>query len=285
MSVPQSQADKTRISALFDRLAAGYDHEALRFFAFCADQLVQRLAVSTGQKILDVATGTGAAALTAAQLAGPDGRVIGIDLSEAMLDRAAEKARALGLRNIDLHLMDAESLEFRAGYFDGVMCGFGLFFVSDMARALGEWHRVLRPGGTVVFSAFAPGAFEPLAALFFDRLEREGLMPEGVSRPPVWHRLADLGRCRGLLAGAGFEAVKVDLEPIGYHLAGADQWWDVLWNSGFRALLEGMDLERRSQFRAAHLADIAQTASAQGIRLEVPTLLAHGRKPLAKPAG
>lgn len=48
MSAPQPDADKARISALFDRLAAGYDHEALRFFALSADQLVQRLAVVTG---------------------------------------------------------------------------------------------------------------------------------------------------------------------------------------------------------------------------------------------
>ncbi|HEB81173.1 MAG TPA: methyltransferase domain-containing protein [Chromatiales bacterium] len=284
MNGPSVQSAKARVTALFDRLARGYDHEVLRLFPFSADRMVAHVPIARGDKVLDVATGTGAAALTAAQLVGPEGRVTGIDLSDAMLARVQEKARALGLSNIDLHCMDAESLEFRRDYFDVILCGFGLFFVPDMAHAVREWCRVVRPGGWVIFSAFASGSFEPLAGMLFHSLEDAGLVTEEARRPPVWQRLAGAQACRALLAGAGLEDVQIEEEALGYHLADATEWWEVVWNSGLRAFVEPLKAQRRDRLRAEHLAEVARTATTDGIRLEVNVRFAWGRKPPAKDA-
>ncbi len=284
MNGPSGQSAKARVTALFERLAHGYDHEVLRLFPFSADRMVARVPIARGDKVLDVATGTGAVALTAAQLVGPGGRVTGIDLSDAMLARVQEKARALGLSNIDLHCMDAESLEFRRDYFDVILCGFGLFFVPDMAHAVREWCRVVRPGGWVIFSAFAPGSFEPFAGMLFHSLEETGLATEEVRRPPVWQRLADAQACRALLAGAGLEDVQIGEEALGYHLADATEWWEVVWNSGLRVFVEPLEAQRRDRLRAEHLAEVARTATADGIRLEVNVRFVWGRKPPAKDA-
>jgi ubiquinone/menaquinone biosynthesis C-methylase UbiE len=281
---PSVQSAKARVTALFDRLARGYDHEVLRLFPFSADRMVAHVPIARGDKVLDVATGTGAVALTAAQLVGPGGRVTGIDLSDAMLARVQEKAHALGLSNIDLHCMDAESLEFRRDYFDVILCGFGLFFVPDMAYAVREWCRVVRPGGWVIFSAFAPGSFEPLAGMLFHSLEDAGLIAEEVRRPPVWQRLADAQACQALLVGAGLEDVQIGEEALGYHLADATEWWEVVWNSGLRVFVEPLEAQRRDRLRAEHLAEVARTATADGIRLEVNVRFAWGRKPPAKDA-
>ncbi len=279
---PSVQSAKARVTALFDRLARGYDHEVLRLFPFSADRMVAHVPIARDDKVLDVATGTGAAALTAAQLVGPGGRVMGIDLSDAMLARVQEKARALGLSNIDLHCMDAESLEFRRDYFDVILCGFGLFFVPDMAHAVREWCRVVRPGGWVIFSAFAPGSFEPLAGMLFHALEEAGLIAEEARRAPAWQRLADAQVCRALLAGAGLEDVRVEEEVLSYHLADAAGWWDVVWNSGLRVFVESIEAQRRDRLRAEHLAEVARIATADGIRLEVNVRFAWGRKPSEK---
>ncbi|HDJ85631.1 MAG TPA: methyltransferase domain-containing protein [Chromatiales bacterium] len=278
------QSAKARVTALFERLAPGYDHEVLRLFPFSADRMVARVPIAHGDKVLDVATGTGVAALTAAQLVGSGGRVMGIDLSDAMLARAQEKARALGLSNIDLHCMDAESLEFRRDYFDVILCGFGLFLVPDMAHAVREWCRVVRPGGWVIFSAFAPGSFEPLAGMLFHALEDAGLIAEETRRPPAWQRLADAQACRALLAGAGLEDVRIEEEVLGYHLVDAAGWWDVVWNSGLRVFVESIEAPQRDRLRAEHLAEVARIATADGIRLEVNVRFAWGRKPPAKGA-
>ncbi len=272
-------ADRTEaVIALFDRVASGYDHESLRLFPFAADRLLRHVPVAPGARVLDVATGTGAVAVAAAQMAAPGGRVTAIDLSEGMLARAEGKARALGLSNIDLHRMDAGALEFRSGYFDVVLCGFGLFFLADMERAVRGWVRVTRPGGRVAFSAFAPGSFEPLGARLFAALERAGVRAADAA-PPAWRRLEETATCRALLERAGLEAVRVEEESIAYRLADASAWWDAVWNSGMRAYVEALDGPARERLRAAHLAEVQAEAPADGIRLQVNVRFVHGRKP------
>src|SRR3972149_4793982 len=137
------------VASIFNRVAAGYDDAALRFFPFCADRLITRLNPAPGTKILDIATGTGVVALAAAQAVGDRGRVMAIDLAEGMLDRLQEKIGKFGIPNIDLHVMDAAALEFRSEYFDHVVCSFGIFFLPDMSVGLREWTRGTKPGGRI----------------------------------------------------------------------------------------------------------------------------------------
>lgn len=262
---------------VFNRAAADYDSPALRFFGFCADRLVMRLNPGPGEKILDIAAGTGAVTLAAAQAVGPSGRVIAVDLAEGMFERLARKIEKFGIGNVDLHVMDAAALKFRRDYFHGVACSFGLFFLNDMPAALTGWVRVLRSGGTLMFTAFGPSAFEPMKRLLLARLEHEGVDTGASAR--VGNRLSDPEACRALLTDAGLADVGVETEQLGYHLLKAEDWWEVVWGAGLRGLVEQLPLARREAVRAAHLAEIAPLMTDKGLWLDITVHFASGKKP------
>lgn len=272
-----AQAHKQRLAALFDQIAPGYDSPALRFFPFTADLAVSVLRPRPGSKILDAATGSGAMAVALAQAVGPQGRVMAIDLSEAMLARAEHNVRKMALGNVDLFEMDAEAPEFRSGYFDAVACGFGLYFLPDMARALGQWRRLTKPGGGILFSSFGVQNFQPLQGLLFEDLRAAGLDVEPAELA-AW-RLQEPEVCEGLLAQAGLEDCKVRKVPMGYHLREAADWWEVVWHSELRGLVQSLAPAAQDALRDSHLQRVAETATEEGIWLEVEVLLCSGVVP------
>lgn len=274
-----AQSPPQQVAQIFNQVAAGYDHAALRFFPFAADRLVVRINPVPGAKILDIATGTGAVALAAAQAVGPQGRVSAVDLAETMLDHLQEKIVKFGVRNIDLHVMDAAALEFRRDYFDYVVCSFGIFFLPDMAAGLREWTRVAKPGGRIMFTAFGKPAFQPMMDLFIRRLERYGVQPPDPAKPMAGMRLADPARCYELLDASGLIDIDVTTEQLGYHLKDESQWWDVLWNSGARGLIEKVPCTELESFREAHLAEVRPLCGEQGLWLDIETHFAGGTKP------
>jgi ubiquinone/menaquinone biosynthesis C-methylase UbiE len=276
MIMPDSRA---QVAAAFNRVAAGYDNPASRFFPFCADRLIVRLKPARGSKILDVATGTGVVAMAAIQAVGNEGRVMAIDLAEGMLDRLQEKIDKFGIPNIDLHVMDASMLDFRREYFDHVVCSFGIFFLPDMSAGLREWARVTKPGGRVLFTVFGKQAFQPMMELFIRRIENFGVVAPDKDAPFAAMRLADPEHCRDLLSGAGLKDIEVLTEQLGYHLKDEAQWWEVIWNSGMREWVERIPPDRRELFRTEHLADVRPLIGEQGLWLNVETLFAAGTKP------
>lgn len=275
-----NEADpRTRTISVFNLVAAGYDNRALRFFSFCADRLIRRINPAPGSKLLDVATGTGVVALAAAQAVGEQGRVTAIDLAESMLGRLEEKIGKFGIKNIDLHLMDASSLEFRRDYFDFVSCSFAIFLLPDMAAGLREWVRVLKPGGRLWFTTFGKPAFQPMMERLLARLEHHGFMSADEKAAMASKRLAEPERCRELLLQAGLEEIEVTTEQLGYHLKDETQWWEVLWNSGMRGRLEKIPPAERGDFMTGHLAEVRPLAIEKGLWLDVETHFAAGTKP------
>ncbi|MHB8534537.1 MAG: class I SAM-dependent methyltransferase [Sulfuricaulis sp.] len=276
-----AQKTQHEVAQVFNQVAAGYDHAALRFFPFAADRLIMHLHPVSGTKILDLAAGTGAVTLAAARAVGPQGRVSAVDLAENMLDRLQEKIVKFGIRHVDLHTMDAAALDFRRDYFDYTVCSFGIFFLPDMVAGLREWARVTRPGGRLMFTAFAESAFQPMMDLFLRRLERYGIRSPDPDKPPAGMRLADPARCRELLDAAGLVNIDVTTEQLGYHLKDESEWWDVLWNSGTRGWIEKVPRAELESFRAAHLAEVRPLCNGQGLRLDIATHFAGGDKPPA----
>lgn len=278
MSGLDTQARKQKVISVFNEVASGYDNPALRFFPFSAERALGHLNPKPGSKILDAATGTGALAVKLAQAVGPQGRVIGIDLSTAMLERATHNAAKMALNNIDLLEMDAEAPDFRSNYFDAVTCGFGLFFLPDMLAALKQWRRITRPGGTVLFTSFTAEAFAPLAEHFFTTLESFGLDFSG-DQQLASQRLVEADSCRGLMEEAGFEAIEQYTDQLGYPLHSPNDWWEVVWNSGLRGIVQRLPAGQQEEFQRAHLAQLDSLQTEKGLWMGVEVRITLGRVP------
>src|SRR5262249_28656522 len=117
-----------------------------------AARLVAHAKVRAGQRVLDVACGTGVAAITAARLGA---KVTGLDLTPQLLERARENSQIAKL-DVDWHEGDAENLPFKDGEFDVVMSQFGHIFAPRPEVAIAEMLRVLKPGGTLAFATWPP---------------------------------------------------------------------------------------------------------------------------------
>jgi ubiquinone/menaquinone biosynthesis C-methylase UbiE len=270
------QSRQYKVRETFDSASAGYDKPALRFFSHAADHLADRMQFAGNEHILDVACGTGTVSLACAERL-REGRVTGVDLSEGMLEKARAKAAARGLGNLSFQCSDLESMDFGADAFHGACCGFGVFFLPDMEAALRSIARPVRAGGAIGITSFTGEVMEPLSAAFV-----EGVQAYGVELPPVsWKRLDDAAKHQALYAAAGIDEVDTHSVQVGYHLAGFDEWWDILWFSGFRGLLNQLSASELAQFRQDHRVEIERLATDQGIWLNVEVLVSVGRKPQA----
>jgi SAM-dependent methyltransferase len=126
--------------------------EIAKMIEACSDLVVEKVGVSSGEKLLDVATGSGNAALAAAR---KGAEVTGLDLTPKLLDVARERAAAEGLE-IKFMEGDAEDLPFDNGSFDRVTSVFGVMFAPRHAVGAAELVRVAAPGGTIAFAAWTP---------------------------------------------------------------------------------------------------------------------------------
>jgi SAM-dependent methyltransferase len=146
----------------------------------CAARLVKCAGVRPGHRVLDVACGTGVVSVTAARLGA---RVIGLDLTPELLERAKENARIAGVE-IEWHEGDVEKLPFGDAAFDIVLSQYGHIFAPRPEVAIGEMLRVLKPGGTIAFSTWPPELFAGrVFALMANYLPPP---PPGVAPPAQW---------------------------------------------------------------------------------------------------
>lgn len=123
-------------------------------------------APAPGEAVLDVACGAGVMAAAAASAVGPAGRVLGIDLADAMVQASRQRAQDLRLGQAAFTRMDAEQLQLPDAGFDLGLCALGLMYVPDPDAALRELHRVLRPGGRAVLAVWGERARCGWASLF-----------------------------------------------------------------------------------------------------------------------
>jgi demethylmenaquinone methyltransferase / 2-methoxy-6-polyprenyl-1,4-benzoquinol methylase len=169
---PQVRAMFDRIARVYDRMnsvmTAGLHHTWRR-------RAVDLAGVGPGDRVLDVASGTGDLAIELARRVSPGGSVIGCDFSEQMLDLARDKTATAGVAGANLRFEWANALELPYGddTFAASTVGFGVRNFSDLDRGLRELARVVRPGGHVVILEITTPTRPPLSTFFrvwFDRV-------------------------------------------------------------------------------------------------------------------
>ena len=174
----------------------------------------QRLDARAGERILDVATGTGWSARNAAR----DGAVvIGVDISSELLAAARELASHVR-PPVEFRLGDAERLPFEKGTFDGVISTFGVMFATDQAQAAEELARVCRPGGRLVLATWPP---KGAVAEFFGLIGRHSGAPPPVASPLAWGDPVEIEK----LLGKAFDLEFETGTNHAYH-ASPDHIWD-----------------------------------------------------------
>jgi ubiquinone/menaquinone biosynthesis C-methylase UbiE len=135
----------------WDRAAAYYEEFWHKQLAPAQVRLLELAALRPGERVLDIACGSGLVTFPAAEAVGPTGEVVATDISEEMVKLIGRLAAERGVTNVSFERMDAEELGALAdASFDAVLTALGLMYVPDVVRALQEQHRVLKPGGRAV---------------------------------------------------------------------------------------------------------------------------------------
>lgn len=274
----QNPDRKKMIQQGFDTVAAGYDHPSLSFFPETAKRLVEHLQLNPTDNLLDVCTGTGVVALTAAEKLS-QGKVTGIDLSSGMLQQATNKAAEKNLNNTEFKQMDLEHLSLEnlnrpQGSFDVATSSFGLFFLEDMTQGLTNIASTVRPGGKVAITTFTGEAFAPMSDIFIKNYEATGRKV-----PPLsWRRLATEELIKEQFNAVNINKVEIHHEPLGYQMTSSQMWWDVVWNAGWRSLLNQLTTEEQELFKDEHIKEIEEVLGENGTWFNTEVLIAIGEK-------
>lgn len=269
----EQQDIKTVLKQTFDAVFNGYDAKALRFFPESAKNMAALLNLRGDEHVLDIACGTGHASLAISPKL-PKGRITAVDLSPGMLDQARKKAAALNIRNIEFFERDMQELGFPLGTFYVAVCAFGIFFVMDMETQLAHIASMVKPGGRVMISSFQESYFQPLRDRLFERIAAFGVQDQ----PQAWKRIANEAGCRQLFETAGFTQIRVEQRNVGYYLESADEWWDIVWNAGFRRLVARLSSADQERFKQEHLSEVGALRTDKGIWLDAGVLYTVGMK-------
>jgi ubiquinone/menaquinone biosynthesis C-methylase UbiE len=131
----------------WDLAVQDYDRYWVPLLRDCSERCLSLLDLQPGERVLDVATGTGVAAFPAAEMVGPGGEVMATDLSQKMVGSVQAEAARRKVTNMRFERVDAEELSFPDGSFDAALCVLGMMYPADPQRAIDQMYRVLRPGG------------------------------------------------------------------------------------------------------------------------------------------
>jgi ubiquinone/menaquinone biosynthesis C-methylase UbiE len=223
---------KLTLAKIYDDLALDYEHAVVPIFRPIAKRLIQLIDLRPGWQVLDAGTGTGLIALLSAPRVGKEGKVIGVDGAEKMLEVAREKAARFGFTQCEFRRGDLEALEFSDAQFNAVLSQFALHH-TDPTKSLHELHRVLMPGGALVIQDWMESPNPPNAALF-DALQKyrvtepdESLAIARRQSERAWNfrvNYAKPERIERVLKEVGFERVEAREEKHNMRVANVDTY-------------------------------------------------------------
>lgn len=248
MSQTQGQPDWNRIAQKFDLWVP--------HIAPVGDALIEHLDLQPGDRVLDLACGTGEPGLTLARRYGDEANILGVDQAEGMVGVARAKAEKEGLRGIAFQAMPAEALALEDATFDRVICRFGVMLFKDPQKGLSEVRRVLKAGGRFAVAVWG----EEMTTIRMSTKALERHLPPDAD--PPFAKITSLGApgaLEGLLEGAGFRGFSVTRHDLAYRFKDFEAYWDLVEAS---AMLEDLMKDFTPAQRDAVRDEVAGLATA-----------------------
>ena len=189
-----------------------------------SEALLDMAKLAPGNRVLDLASGIGEPAAGAARRVGPEGRVVATDLAPAMVDRGRQRARRLGLDNLEFRVMDAAAPDLPAASMEAVLCRWGLMFVADLPATLARLHDLLVPGGRLAAAVWAAPDKVPSISL------PGRIMTEVLDLPPPGKddrtpfQLADIDALEAVLKASGLVDVQRRDVMVTFDFASAEDY-------------------------------------------------------------
>lgn len=246
-----------------------------------SDRMMELVEIQPGQKVLDVATGLGEPAVTAARMVGPSGRVIAIDIAPRMLEIARMRVDELGLHNIDFREMDAEELDLPEQRFDVILCRLGLMYLPNLQTSLKRIRNLLVPGGRLMAAVWGPAQKVPFVSMPMTVAMRELQVPPPPPGIPGPFSLADTDRVTQVLTQAGFTQVYTEPMTLTFDWTSIDEYVRFLQEVlvQINALLARYPVERQAEIWQAIAKAAQQFTTPDGTcRTENELILMVGRR-------
>jgi ubiquinone/menaquinone biosynthesis C-methylase UbiE len=249
-------------------------------FGPATETLLELIGLRAGDRVLDVAAGTGDSSIMAARRVGPSGHVLAVDISANMLKGADESAREAGLTNFETRVMNAEKLELEADSFDAIISRIALMLFPDPLKALTEMHRVVQPGGRVAAMVFSTADKNPYHGIPLAIVRRVGKIPPPPPGKPGMFALGGPGVLEDIYKQAGFRDVSAQAISIVWTRASTGEAVNV-YKDSYAVLRDNMaklsDADRELAWKEIEQ-QLAQFGGPNGIEVPGEVLIGIGTK-------
>lgn len=264
------------------RLAASqkWRRQSAAMGAGVTEAIFQLAAARPGAQVLDLACGTGEPAISLACQVGAEGHVIGIDINSELLEVARGRARQRSLNNIEFRQADAHALPFSPESFDLVTSRFGVMFFDDIACALGEARRVLRPHGRIALLAWGPFEqpyFLTTIAIVRRHVTASTLEPDTLNM----FRFSRPGSLTAALKQAGFTRIEERTVTVPWSWPGSpEEVWEYFREITvpFRPLLSSVPPDKAEQVNAEVVAAVRRHYDGKQVNFTADVVLASAQK-------
>ncbi len=258
----------------WDKAVGSYERFWSRQIEPSQRRLLELAELRPGERVLDVACGTGLVTFPAAEAVRPGGQVVGTDLSEGMVAAAREIAVRSRVGQVSFERMGAEVLEFGDASFDAALCALGLMYVPDPRASLEEMRRVLRPGGRAVAAVWGARdrcGWAEIFPIVDARVETEVC--------PLFFQLGTGDALEITMEAAGYVEIRIDRLPVILEYETAEAACGAAFAGGPVALAYSrFDDETRAAAHAEYLESIEPHKNGHGYEIPGEFVIGYGRK-------
>lgn len=223
----------------FDNVAEYYD--TIDFFKIASQHIVniiKQKKPDAVKNVLDIACGTGNVIMAYAS-SSKDIHFHGVDLSENMLNKAKERAKAESIENVTFTVQDVMQMD-DAKKYDIVTCAYALFFLPNASTILAKLVSMLQEEGMVIFTSFTDEAFNPATDILLTALRKHGSTSAIEFQEHRWENLKTPSDIAHLCKQANINNFHIETKEIRYQYS-IDAWWELFNNTGYKGMLMELD--------------------------------------------